>query len=478
MQASTLWDGQGFRNVAPIRPGLRDPDARFPSLADFLCGGTRRVPSHPLPALNPLDTWRKAPASGLRATWLGHSTVLLEIDGVRVLTDPVWGLRASPSQMAGPKRFQPVPVALKELPPIDAVLISHDHYDHLCYPTMRALAGTAVPFVTSLGVGAHLQAWGIAAERITELDWWESHRLPGTEMVVTAAPSQHFSGRGLKDRNSTLWSSLVIQSPKHKVFFSGDTGLTDQYDEIRQCFAPFDLVMLEVGAFHPAWGDIHLGPENALEALQLLGGGAFLPVHWGTFSLAMHAWDQPAETLLGLARERGVQLVMPHLGEAVEPVRSTASRRGGAAWTAPAARRPNRCAGQGRPPGRSTERAGVRTPSASRLVAMRATTDEVQNHRPEVGCAGSKRTRRSHAWSDQRSVRTVHGDAGWRMHDHEAGRGARFRDRDQKDQRGFRSRARSSRHGSATSSFCSGASTPPTGRWASSTPPTRSGVRQ
>jgi L-ascorbate metabolism protein UlaG (beta-lactamase superfamily) len=169
-------------------------------------------------------------------------------------------------------------------------------------------------------VGAHLQAWGIAPERITELDWWQSHRLPGTEVEVTAAPSQHFSGRGLKDRNATLWSSLVIRGPKHRVFFSGDTGLTDQYSVIRERLGPFDLVMLEVGAFHPAWGDIHLGPEHALEALQLLGGGAFLPVHWGTFCLAMHAWDEPVETLMKLAPQQGVQLLLPQLGEVFEPV--------------------------------------------------------------------------------------------------------------------------------------------------------------
>ena len=321
MAASPQWAGSGFRNVAPIRPGLRDPAAKMPSLADFICGGTRRVPTAPLPAQDPRAHWLQRPHTGLRATWLGHSTVLVEIDGARLLTDPVWGQRASPSQLAGPKRFQPVPVALKDLPPLDAVLISHDHYDHLCHPTMKALAKTAVPFVTSLGVGAHLQGWGIAPERITELDWWQPHRIPGTEVVVTATPSQHFSGRGLKDRNATLWSSLAVQGPKHRVFFSGDTGLTDQYAAIRERFGRFDLVMLEVGAFHPAWGDIHLGPDHALEALQLLGGGAFLPVHWGTFSLAMHAWDEPAETLLAQAPKQGVQLLMPQLGEPVEPVR-------------------------------------------------------------------------------------------------------------------------------------------------------------
>jgi L-ascorbate metabolism protein UlaG (beta-lactamase superfamily) len=169
-------------------------------------------------------------------------------------------------------------------------------------------------------VGAHLQAWGVLPERIIELDWWESHSLPKADLTVTAAPSQHFSGRGLRDRNATLWSSMVIRSRRHAVFFSGDTGLTTEYAAIRQRLGPFDLVMLEVGAFHPSWGHIHLGPENALEALALLGGGAFLPVHWGTFSLAMHAWDDPAETLLALGPKRGVELVMPRLGEAVEPV--------------------------------------------------------------------------------------------------------------------------------------------------------------
>jgi L-ascorbate metabolism protein UlaG (beta-lactamase superfamily) len=205
------------------------------------------------------------------------------------------------------------------MPDVDVVLVSHDHYDHLDYPTIRELAKSSVPFVTSLGVGAHLEAWGVAPERIVELDWWESHELPSSGLTVTAAPSQHFSGRGLHDRNATLWSSLVVRSERHALFFSGDTGLTTEYAQIRERLGPFDLVMLEVGAFHPAWGDIHLGPDNALKAAALLGGAPFLPVHWGTFNLAMHSWDQPAETLLELAPATGAQLVMPRLGEPVEP---------------------------------------------------------------------------------------------------------------------------------------------------------------
>jgi L-ascorbate metabolism protein UlaG (beta-lactamase superfamily) len=326
IKSSPRWTGESFRNVHPVMRGLRDPDARMPTISEFICGGERRTPLAPLPSLNPLDEWKKRPSSGLRATWLGHSTVLLEIDGVRVLTDPVWGERASPSQLLGPKRFQPVPVALRAMPPLDLVIVSHDHYDHLDYTTIRQLARLDVPFVTSLGVGAHLEAWGVRPERIVELDWWESYQLSNADITVTAAPSQHFSGRGLKDRNATLWSSLVLRSPRRTVFFSGDTGLTSEYQSIRERFGPFDLVMLEVGAFHPAWGDIHLGPENALEALSLLGGGPFLPIHWGTFSLAMHAWDQPAEALLKLGGDAGAQLVMPRLGEPIEPSHADAVR--------------------------------------------------------------------------------------------------------------------------------------------------------
>jgi L-ascorbate metabolism protein UlaG (beta-lactamase superfamily) len=323
MRASPRWTGEGFRNRHPILPGLRDPNARMPSWGDFLCGQEGGAPARPLPAENPQDIWRRRPDSGLRATWLGHSTVLIEIDGLRVLTDPVWGPRASPLRLAGPKRFQPVPVHLRDMPPVDAVLISHDHYDHLDYPTIRALAKSDVPFVTSLGVGAHLESWGIAPERITELDWWESHRLPGGDLEIIAAPSQHFSGRTLKTRNSTLWSSLIMRSARHSVFFSGDTGLTTEYTDIRARLGPFDLVMLEIGAWDPAWGDMHLGPENALKAVALLGATTFLPVHWGTFRLGLHPWDQPPERLLELGAQSAARLMMPRLGEPVEPAQAS-----------------------------------------------------------------------------------------------------------------------------------------------------------
>lgn len=312
-----------FHNTRKVSPGL-EPGTNLATMREFFFGGQRRVPSAPLPAENPLALWSRPVETGLRATWLGHSTVLLEIDGYRVLTDPVWGERISPFPLVGPKRFQPVPVSIAELPDLDAVVISHDHFDHLDHPSILALAKRDVRFYTSLGVGHFLAEWGVPEERIVELDWWESARIQHGELELVAAPSQHFSGRSLTGRNKTAWSSFVIRGPTKRAFFSGDTGLTPEYEEIRTRLGPFDLVMLEVGAFHPNWGQIHLGPENALKALDLLGGGAFLPVHWGTFNLAIHAWDEPAETLIELAPTNGTRLLMPKLGQAIETAREHA----------------------------------------------------------------------------------------------------------------------------------------------------------
>jgi L-ascorbate metabolism protein UlaG (beta-lactamase superfamily) len=245
--------------------------------------------------------------------------MLIEVDGLRVLTDPVFGERASPVSFAGPRRFHPVPAALAQLPPLDAVLLSHDHFDHLCQSTMRQIAKLRVPVITSLGVGAHLEEWGVDPRMIIELDWWETHTLPGGELAFTATPAHHFSGRSLVARNATLWSSWALRTKNRRLFFSGDTGLTEAFVEIGKRFGPFDLVMLEIGAWHPAWGDIHLGPAHALTAFDRLGGGTLMPVHWGTFDLGLHPWDEPAETLLALAEPARARVLTPMLGRPFEP---------------------------------------------------------------------------------------------------------------------------------------------------------------
>jgi len=321
IKASPRFNGRVFTNTNPVSQGLK-PGVERPTMRDFLCGGEHRVPSGPLPLVDPIERWRRPPETGLRVTWLGHSTLLIEIDGVRLLTDPVWGQRASPFAFAGPKRFHPPPAPLSALPALDAVIVSHDHYDHLDRSTIRALAATPAPFITSLGVGAHLEKWGVPATRITELDWWDVTRVK--DVTITAAPAQHFSGRGIKDRNTTLWSSFHLRGPTHSLFYGADTGLTDEYIDIGRRFGPFDMVALEIGAYHPSWGDIHLGPDNALAAYGMLGSGAFLPIHWGTFNLAVHPWDEPIETVLPHASSLHVPLVTPRLGEPLEPSRANA----------------------------------------------------------------------------------------------------------------------------------------------------------
>jgi L-ascorbate metabolism protein UlaG (beta-lactamase superfamily) len=288
-------------------------------MREFFFGGRGHVPRITIPVDSPLATWATPVSSGLRLTWLGHSSLLLEVDGRRVLVDPVFGPRASPVSFVGPKRFHPPPATVAELPPLDVVLLSHDHHDHLDPPTIRAFAERRVPFVTSLGVGARLEAFGIEPRLITELDWFEEHVVPATELSFTAAPAQHFSGRGLGDRNSTLWSSWVLATGKRRLFYSGDTGLTDELRDIGARFGPFDLSIIEIGAWHPAWGAIHLGAANALRAFDMLGGGTFLPVHWGTFDLALHAWDEPIETLLTLAAPTRARILTPRLGRPIEP---------------------------------------------------------------------------------------------------------------------------------------------------------------
>ena len=288
-------------------------------MADFFFGGRKRVPRAPLPVVNPLPAWALPAVTGLRITWLGHSSLLVESDGFRILTDPVFGSHASPVSFAGRQRFHPVPATLDEFPPLDAVVLSHDHYDHLCSRTMRQVARLRVPVITSLGVGARLEKLGVDHALIVELDWWEEHVLGGGDLSITATPAQHFSGRGLTDRNDTLWSSWVVRTRNHRVFYSADTGLSDELADIGRKLGPFDVSLIEIGASNPAWAHIHLGPANALRAFGLVGGGTFLPVHWGTFDLALHPWDEPPETLLSLAQMQGVRVVTPRLGDPIEP---------------------------------------------------------------------------------------------------------------------------------------------------------------
>jgi L-ascorbate metabolism protein UlaG (beta-lactamase superfamily) len=248
---------------------------------------------------------------------MGHASSLLEIDGHRILIDPMWSARCSPFVHIGPRRFYPPPIALADLPALDAVVLSHDHYDHLDFATVQRLAHTGVRFVTSLGVGAHLDAWGVAAERITELDWEETTEVAGLQ--ITALPARHFSGRRFRDTNTTLWSSWSIAGRTHRVFYSGDSGYFDGFRDIGIRYGPFDLTLMAIGAYGPTWPDVHMTPEEAVHAHRDVRGHVLMPVHWGTFNLAFHGWQEPADRLLATAQGTDLVLVMPRPGERVEP---------------------------------------------------------------------------------------------------------------------------------------------------------------
>jgi L-ascorbate metabolism protein UlaG (beta-lactamase superfamily) len=294
-----------------------------PEGASMLGTGVRWVTEHhearptvEIPIVRPDPQQLAAHNDRLRATWLGHSTVLLEIDGHLLLTDPVWADRAAPVDWAGPQRFHPPPLPLEALPDLDAVIISHDHYDHLDHHAVTTLSERGVRFLVPLGVGAHLEAWGGPLGRITELDWWESTEVGELRLVCT--PSHHFSGRGVFDRDRTLWSSWVVIGSRHRAWFGGDSGPLDAADLIAERYGPFDLTMLEIGAWDQAWSGIHLGPDAAIELHRQMGGGALLPIHHGSFDLALHDWDQPIVRLQQLAEAQGVNLLAPLQGETVD----------------------------------------------------------------------------------------------------------------------------------------------------------------
>ncbi|MGW0393306.1 MBL fold metallo-hydrolase [Streptomyces sp. NPDC003042] len=297
----------------------------------------RRSPGAPVPVYpTTLAELAKPPVSGLRLTWMGHSSVLAEIDGRRVLFDPVWGERCSPFPFAGPKRLHPVPVPLASLGEVDVVVISHDHYDHLDLPTIKALAGTGTVFAVPLGVGAHLERWGVPPDRLRELDWNETTKVAG--LSLTATPARHFCGRGLRNQQFTLWASWVVAGDEHRIFHSGDTGYFPGFQEIGAAHGPFDATMIQIGAYAEYWPDIHMTPQEGMRAhLDLQGGtpgGTMLPIHWGTFNLAFHAWAEPGEWTADAAEEAGQKVALPVPGQPFEPAGKLPSER----WWRPVSR--------------------------------------------------------------------------------------------------------------------------------------------
>lgn len=251
--------------------------------------------------------------SGAHLTWFGHSTFLYEVDGKKILIDPMLGTYASPIPGFIKRYPYDLPSSAEHLPHLDAIIISHDHYDHLDYGTILKLKDKVDRFFTPLGVGSHLVHWGVPKSKITELDWWESANMD--QLTIHATPSQHFSGRSLTDRKKTLWASWVIQSSTAKIFFGGDSGYFKGFSEIGEKLGPFDLTLLDSGQYNEHWKEVHMTPEESVQAHQDLRGVVFMPIHWSAFTLSFHAWTDPAERAVSMAEIHGITMVTPKIGE-------------------------------------------------------------------------------------------------------------------------------------------------------------------
>jgi len=281
---------------------------------DFFFNGVDRKPSEKLPEdLSGLIELEKA-SQDARFIWFGHSTILLEIDGKRILIDPVFSTYASPIPGIA-KRFQPPVFELDDLADIDIVLISHDHYDHLDHETINQLKARDLRYVVPLGVGVHLEYWGIDSGKITELDWWDKTNING--LTFTCTPAQHFSGRGMVNGNSTLWASWAVKGKQQNIYFSGDSGYSEHYKEIGDRLGPFDIAFLENGAYSLDWKFVHQLPEEGVQASLDLKSTTMVPVHWGMFDLGLHSWYEPIERVTAAAKDKGVSIVAPKLGQLV-----------------------------------------------------------------------------------------------------------------------------------------------------------------
>jgi L-ascorbate metabolism protein UlaG (beta-lactamase superfamily) len=282
-------------------------------MKDSLTGKKNRSPQNPIPIS--ID-WNKIDSVEDSLTWFGHSTMLLTLDKKKILIDPMFGPSPSPVSFVGTKRYsEDLLYVIEKLPQIDVVLITHDHYDHLDYPSIIRLKDKVGHFFVPLGVAAHLMKWGVKEERITECNWWEEKQWDG--LTIASVPSQHFSGRGLFNRNSTLWNGWVILGENFRIYTSGDGGYGPHFKQIGEKYGPFDLTLMEGGQYDKRWSQIHMQPEESVQAHLDVKGKNMMLIHWGAFTLAYHSWTDPVERAIGAAKHKKVNLIAPNIGETV-----------------------------------------------------------------------------------------------------------------------------------------------------------------
>ena len=280
---------------------------------EFLKGNPNRRPTEPIPFL-PAEI---PDPSEDTAIWFGHSALLLVIDGVTILTDPMFGKAPTPFPFFGNKRFSAgLPIVPDDFRDIDAVILSHDHYDHLDYYSIKKLKDKVNHFFVPLGVSDHLIRWGVPKEKIKELDWWEEASIQGVHL--TSTPARHFSGRSLHDRNASLWSSWVIRGKQSNIFFSGDSGYGSHFKEIGERFGPFDLTFMECGQYDPRWASIHMLPEETVQAAIDVKSQRMIPIHWAGFCLSLHDWTDPIDRVKAASMQKSVSLSTPQIGEPVK----------------------------------------------------------------------------------------------------------------------------------------------------------------